>query len=59
MSMLIRFLSNMQMTLKFLIKKYREELLKADGTGDKLNIEKWYQTEKQRIIDQGAYDMQS
>ena len=38
-------------------KQYREELLRADELGaDKLNIEKWYQTEKQRIIDQAAYE---
>jgi ABC-type proline/glycine betaine transport system permease subunit len=43
--------------IEILDKKYREELLKADELGaDKLNIEKWYQTEKQRIIDQAAFD---
>jgi len=32
-------------------------LLRAEELGaDKLNIEKWYQTEKQRIIDQAAFD---
>lgn len=43
--------------IELLDKKYREELLRADELGaDKLNIEKWYQTEKQRIIDQAAFD---
>jgi len=43
--------------IEILDKKYREELLRAEELGaDKLNIEKWYQTEKQRIIDQAAFD---
>ena len=43
--------------VELLDKKYREELLRAEELGaDKLNIEKWYQTEKQRIIDQATYE---
>ena len=43
--------------IELLDKKYREELLRAEELGaDKLNIEKWYQTEKQRIIDQATYE---
>lgn len=46
--------------IEILDKKYREELLRAEELGaDKLNIEKWYQTEKQRIIDQAIYEYEA
>lgn len=46
--------------IEILDKKYREELLRAEELGaDKLTIEKWYQTEKQRIIDQATYEYEA
>lgn len=46
--------------IEILDKKYREELLRAEELGaDKLSIEKWYQTEKQRIIDQAIYEYEA